>query len=200
MGKLDSLVDQRVDAFVAAVNSSPREALFLEEIPEQCRRTEHELGETFDWQIVRAADAAWLPEVERALPFRLPRTLRSLVARYVFPSFEAGPLMFFSVGCDADHLREFRWAIRGDRHMSPFLLKNGFVQFARPAGGSYDPVCLDFRDSRRKREPSVVRIDHEEILCNERLRILETLAPGLDVLLDETTGQLRSVAAKEPSA
>ncbi len=199
MGKLDLLTDRKVDAFVAAVNCSPCEHLSVEDIPPPCRQSESKWQGRFDWQIVRALDASWLSELERQLPFPLPPTVRSLISRYLFPSFDAGPLTFFSVGCDSDRLLEFRWAIRGDPHMSPFLLKNGFVQFARPAGGSYDPVCFDFRNSHRKREPSVVRIDHEEILCNERLRILETLAPGLDVLLDETTRQLR-VAVKEPSA
>jgi len=200
MGKLDSVTDDRVDAFVSAVNYSPREPRFLEDIPAKCVLSESEWPESFHWRVVASDGASWLAEVERQLPFPLPPTVRSLISRYLFPSFDAGPLMFFSVGCDADRLREFRWAICGDRHMSPFLLKNGFVQFARPAGGSYDPVCFDFRGSRRNREPSVVRIDHEEILCNERLRILETLAPGLDVLLDETTKQLRSATVGKPSA
>ena len=197
---LDLLTDDKVDAFVSAVNFSPREPHFLSDIPVRCVLSESEWPKVFHWRIVASDDASWLAEVERRLPFPLPPTLRSLVSRYLFPTFDAGTLMFFSVGCDSDRLREFRWAIQGDRYMSPFLLKNGFVQFARPAGGSYDPVCFDFRGSRRKREPSVVRIDHEEILCNERLRILETIAPGLDVLLEETTRQLRDVVAKEPSA
>jgi hypothetical protein len=199
MAKLDRLTNERVDAFVAAVNSSAREILFLEEIPEQCRRLEHEVGGMFDWRIVPAPDAGWLSELEGDLPFRLPSTLRSLVERYLFPSFEAGPLTFFSVGNETDRLHEFRWAILGDRYMSPFLLKNGFVQFARPSGGHYDPVCFDFRASHRRREPSVVRIDHEEILCNERLHIVETVAPGLDVLLEEVTRQLRSAASEKRS-
>ncbi len=88
----------------------------------------------------------------------------------------------------------------GDAIMWPFLLERGFLPFANPAGGSYDPVCFDFRDSSRKREPPVVRIDHEEILCYDGLKVLETVASGLDVILDEVTRQLRSRAAKTPSA
>ncbi|MGA8872725.1 MAG: SMI1/KNR4 family protein [Candidatus Acidiferrales bacterium] len=201
MGKLDKLTDQRVDAFVAAVNSSSREILFLEEIPEQCRRSESDLSEMFDWQIVRASDASWLPKLESELPIPLPPTLRSLVARYLFPSFEAGPLTLYSVGCERNlYSTEFRVAMTGDAIMWPFLLERGFLPFANPAGGSYDPVCFDFRDSSRKREPPVVRIDHEEILCYDRLKVLETVASGLDVILDEVTRQLRSRAAKTPSA
>ncbi|MGC2333760.1 MAG: hypothetical protein WA581_20090 [Candidatus Acidiferrales bacterium] len=133
------MTDDRVDAFVSAVNFSPREPHFLEDIPASCVLPESEFSEIFHRRIVASADASWLADVERRLPFPLPPPLPSLVSRYLFPSFDAGPLMFFSVGCDADHLREFRWAANGDRYMSPFLLKKGFVQFARPAGGSSDP-------------------------------------------------------------
>jgi hypothetical protein len=196
----DPLTDDKVDAFVSAVNFSPREPHSLRDIPAKCVLSESEWSETFHWRIVASAGASWLAEVESQLPFPLPPTLRSLVSRYLFPSFDAGPLTFFSVGCESDRLLEFRWAILGDRYMSPFLLKNGFVQFARPAGGHYDPVCFDLRGSRRKQEPKVVRIDHEEILCSERLRIVETIAPGLDVLLEEMAHQLRGQAANKPSA
>jgi len=200
MNKTESSANQRVDAFVNAVNCSPRETLFLAEIPEPCRLSESEWQRSFHWQIVSAAEASWLPELEGRLPFPLPPTLRSLISRYLFPSFEAGPLTLYSVGCESDPLMEFRSAILGDRFMSPFLLKNGLLPFARPADGSYDPVCFDLRGSRRKNEPALVRIDHEEILCNERLHVVESLAPGFDVLLEEVTRQLRSATAKEPSA
>ena len=74
--------------------------------------------------------------------------------------------------------------------MSPFLLKEGLLPFARPEDWSYDPVCFDYRRSQRKLEPAVVRIDHEEILCNERIRVVEVLAKGFDALLEELTRAL----------
>jgi hypothetical protein len=201
MGTPDSLVDDRVDAFVSAVNFSPREAHFIEDIPAPCVLSESEWSEIFHWRIVASEDAIWLADVERELPFPLPPTLRSLVSRYLFPSFDAGPLTFYSVGCDRNrYTTEFRIAMRGDAIMWPFLLERGFLPFAKPGGGNYDPVCFDFRDSPRKNEPAVVRIDHEEILCYDRLRVLEVMAPGFDVMLEEVRLQLRNAATKEPSA
>ena len=75
--------------------------------------------------------------------------------------------------------------------MGPFLFKNGFLPFARPADSSYDPICFDYRDSSGKVEPSVVRIDHEEILCHDRIRVIATLSRSFDPLIEEMTRQLR---------
>jgi hypothetical protein len=194
MSKIADLCDRRVDAFVAAVNFSPREALFEEEIPELCRMSQSGSPDWFQWQIVRSTGAEWLPDVERRLPFRLPPTFRSLISRYLFPSFEVGPLTLYSVGVsDPDESgMEFELAIFKDPFMSPFLLKNGLLPFARPADWSYDPICFDFRSSNRKSEPAVLRIDHEEILCNERLRVVETISPAFHELMEEMTHKLQN--------
>ena len=136
----------------------------------------------------------WLAGVESRLTFRLPPTFRSLISRYSFPPFEIGPIKFLSVGAEETHT-EFRFAVFADRFMSPFLFKSGFLQFARPAGGSYDPVCFDFRASARKSEPAVVCIDHEEILCNERIRVTESLSPSFYLLIEEFTRRLQSGGA-----
>lgn len=191
--------DFRVDAFVEAVNSSPHEVLFREEIPEACLQSEAEWPGAFHWQMAHSTDADWLAEVEHRLPFSLPPAFRSLLARYLFPSFAAGPLTFYSVGVRSpdSHGMEFRVAIFADRYMCPFLFKNGLLPFARPADVSYDPVCFDFRSSHRKSEPAVVRIDHEEILCNDRLRVREVISPAFDVLIAKMTKDLRSKASPD---
>jgi hypothetical protein len=172
--------DQRIDAFVAAVNKSGRESMPFEDVPVPCQRTEIDFHGCptgwCDWQIVPSTGAEWLGAVESKLPFRLPPTFRSLISRYVFPPFDAGPIQFFSVGAEETGT-EFRFAFLADPCMSPFLLQHGYMQFGRPKTGDYDPICFDFT-VRKKAEPPVVRIDHEEILCNERLRVIETISPA----------------------
>ena len=197
MSKKTELLDQRVDAFVAAVNSSPRGPLPVEEIPEPCKLSQSEAPDWFDWQIVRSTSTEWLTDLERRLPFRLPPTFRSLIARYLFPSFEVGPLTLYSVGVsDPDSTEmELKLAIFADSHISPFLLRNRLLPFARPADWSYDPVCFDLRNPSRKSEPPVLRIDHEEILCNNRLRVVELVSPRFHELIEDITRQLRSKAA-----
>lgn len=193
MSKRTDECDRRIDVFVRAVNASRREPLNGDEIPALCRRDAVNSTSFLEWQIVPSADATWLSEVESRLPYRLPATFRSLIARYLFPSFSVEPLTFYSVGVtDPQTTAEFRQAIFADRHLSTFLFKNGFLPFARPADWNYDPVCFDYRSKARKTEPSVVRIDHEEILCNSRLRIVETLSAAFYVLLEDMTKKLRS--------
>jgi hypothetical protein len=173
MGKTADICDRRVDAFVAAVNSSPREILFENEVPPECVTSITD--DDVKWKIVPSSGAPWLPEFEASLPFRLPRSFRSLIAGYLFPAFEAAPLYLYSVGVSVPEStgEELRLAIFADKFMSHFLLARGLLPFAKPEDWSYDPVCFDFRNSNRKSEPPVVRVDHEEILCNERLRIIE---------------------------
>jgi hypothetical protein len=188
MSKTSALCDRKVDAFVSVVNESPREVMFREEIPEACRLSGTDRAEISNWQIVPSKSADWLPDLERHFPFRLPRSFRSLIARYTFPLFVAGPITLYSVGNQGSE--EYRSAIF-DAFMWPFLLKERLLPFARPEDGSYDPVCFDYRGSSRRLKPAVVRVDHEEILCHERFRIVEALAESFDALLEETTRKLR---------
>jgi hypothetical protein len=194
MSKISEVSDQRADSFVAAVNAAPREILSADEIPEPCLLSQAEHQGWFYWKIVKSTDTDWLPELEARLPYPLPPTLRSLLSRYLFPAFGAGPLGFYAVGVSSAPnlaIAEFKEAIFADRFMSPFLLKRGFIPFARPSDWCYDPVCFDFRNSNRKSEPVVVRVDHEEILCDERLRIIETISPAFHELLEEMTHVLQ---------
>jgi len=45
----------------------------------------------------------------------------------------------------------------------------GFIQFARPADGCYDPICLDTNTRAPNREYPIVQIDHEQILSFGRI-------------------------------
>jgi hypothetical protein len=45
----------------------------------------------------------------------------------------------------------------------------GFIQFARPGDGSYDPICFDARRSANNREYPIVRLNHENILCRNEI-------------------------------
>jgi hypothetical protein len=192
MGKTADICDRRVDAFVAAVNSTPREILFENEVPPECVTSITD--DVVEWKIVPSSGAPWLPEFEALLPFRLPRSFRSLIARYLFPAFEAAPLYLYSVGVSVPEStgEELRLAIFADKFMSHFLLARGLLPFAKPEDWSYDPVCFDFRNSNRKSEPAVVRVDHEEILCNERLRIIETISPAFHELMEDMTRSVQN--------
>ena len=67
-------------------------------------------------------------------------------------------------------------AIFIDRFIAEATLTSGYIQFARPEGGSYDPICFDARRSLSNREFPIVRLDHEDILCRERIRSVATVS------------------------
>jgi hypothetical protein len=107
---------------------------------------------------------------------------RGLANSYTFPSFEIGGVEWFSNrgdGCDDD----IAHAPFSDRSLSSWLLSQGFFQFARPASGSYGPVCFDLNN--HPIDPVIVRIDHEDILLSHREKRMHRLA---DSLLDLLTG------------
>lgn len=64
-------------------------------------------------------------------------------------------------------------------------MHNGLIQFARPLDWNYDPVCFDAGFRAKNREFPIVRIDHEEILCNNRIRVKERLSDSFLALVLE---------------
>src|SRR2546427_12600439 len=56
------------------------------------------------------------------------------------------------------------------------LVTRCYIQFARPEGGSYDPICFDARRSVSNRGFPIVWLDHEDILCRERIRSVATVS------------------------
>ena len=112
--------------------------------------------------------APWIEDLEPKLPKRFPASFRSLLSRYAFPPFDAGDLSLFA-NTGTSNEEELSVAIFKDRVIADTTLKAGYIQFARPTSGSYDPIRFDARQARSNREFSIVRLDHEEILCRERI-------------------------------
>lgn len=123
----------------------------------------------------RVDSAPWVEALEAKLPKRFPVSFRSLVTRYTFPPFAAGGLSFFS-NTGVDSSEDLSAAIFNDRIIAGVALKAGYIQFARPESGSYDPVCFDARRAVSNREFPIVRLDHEEILCRDRIHVSERVA------------------------
>jgi hypothetical protein len=62
-----------------------------------------------------------------------------------------------------------------DRVMSPQLLAAGYLQIGNPQFYDYDPICITAQAEGV--EGRVVQLCHEAILCDDRLVILQELAP-----------------------
>jgi hypothetical protein len=50
----------------------------------------------------------------------------------------------------------------------------------------YDPVCFDIRERTKGKDYPIVKIDHEEILCNNRVKVVAELAPSFEKLMLQT--------------
>jgi hypothetical protein len=77
-----------------------------------------------------------------------------------------------------------------DKGLAEMLLPARLVQFGRAGGGNYDPVCFDLQATSDSDCP-IVQIDHEEILCNFRIKRVSAIAPSfrdLVATLDTFTG------------
>ncbi len=113
-------------------------------------------------------NAFWIDELETKLGKRYPPSFHSLLTRYQFAPFEIGGIEFFA-NTGSDDIDEMSVAIFRDPIISQTTQAQGFVQFARPADGSYDPICFDTSAQAHNREYPIVQIDHEQILSFDRV-------------------------------
>jgi hypothetical protein len=65
------------------------------------------------------------------------------------------------------------------------LLPAGYIQIGRPDTGNFDAICFDANAKASNREYPVVRIDHEEILCNWRVKVVQEVWPSFFAMVEE---------------
>jgi hypothetical protein len=121
------------------------------------------------------SEEPWITQLEQRLPKRLPVSFRSLVTRYAFPPLQVGELSLFG-NMGTDDVEEMSNAIFQHPIIAEGTLRAGYIQFARPATGNYDPICFDARRTATNREFPIVRLDHEELLCHDRIHVSEKVA------------------------
>jgi hypothetical protein len=171
-----------VGAFVAWVNASPRKPALEKDVPPFLRSGQSD-SPFCDWKIVQIDASERVRLLERKLPMPFPPAYRSLISRYAFPAFEAGRIFLFGNTGESAYY-DLSEKLFADEHMSKILMANGFLQFGNPQEGDYDPVCFDTRNGVE--EPPIVRLDHEDILCNSRIRITEEIANSFSDFLRES--------------
>jgi hypothetical protein len=77
-------------------------------------------------------------------------------------------------------------AITQDAHLTKALLSAGYIQFGKGPDVEYDAVCFDLNSRKKNRERTIVKIDHEESLCNNRTMVVAKLAPNFEQLVKDT--------------
>lgn len=173
-----------VDAFVERVNTRRRHRLLLKQVPPFLRQPSSDEndddGVSTDWRIVRVDNAASTASLEDRIGKSFPPSFRNLIARYCFPAFECGPLFLFG-NTGENTLWELSSTLFHDPHMSPVLLKEGYIQIGNPHEYNYDPICFAAMSSSG--EPPLVQLDHEMTLQFGKIRAVKTVAPSFVHLL-----------------
>lgn len=126
---------------------------------------------------IRGEDnATRLLALEEQLPKRMPQSFESFLARYSFPEFDVLGVTFFEWESDSNKYIVEASAPKGS--LSELLIPAGYVQIGRPEGGSFDAICFDLNQQAQNREYRVVQVDHEDILCNWKVRVTGELWPS----------------------
>ena len=119
---------------------------------------------------------------EERWPKRLPQSFESFLSRHSFPAFDVLEISFFGWDADSNGYTEEASTAKGS--LSELLIPAGYVQIGRPDTGSFDAICFDFNQKSQNREYAVVQVDHEDILCNWKVRVSEALWPSFIKLVE----------------
>ena len=117
-----------------------------------------------------------LGRFEEKLPRRLPQSFEFFLSHYSFPEFDAMGITMFGWESDSNLFTDNASAPKGS--LSELLVPAGYVQIGRPDTGSFDAVCFDLKGNNQNREYPIVQADHEEILCNWRVKLSGELWPS----------------------
>jgi hypothetical protein len=119
---------------------------------------------------------------ELKLPKRLPQSFESFLSRFSFPAFDVLGITLFGWDSDANPYVEEASAARGS--LSELLIPAGYVQIGRTDLGGFDAICFDWNSSAQNREYRIVQVDHEDILCNSKIRVVGELWPSFVKLVE----------------
>lgn len=141
-----------------------------------------------DLVIPQLTDAASLELIYAAIPIRFPSLLEKLLLSYRWYGADTNLCRVFP-NPPGEDLTGFLSHMRSDKIMFEFCLQNGFVLFGLGPDMRHHAVCFDARKSAHGRKYPVVKLDHEQILCNSRIKIMEQLAKNFDELVTLVVNQ-----------
>jgi hypothetical protein len=82
--------------------------------------------------------------------------------------------------------------VEKDEGLTESLIPAGYIKFGKGPDMDYDPVCFDIKSRTKHKDYRVVKIDHEEILCNCRVKVVAELAPSFEQLVRQTIERANS--------
>jgi hypothetical protein len=130
----------------------------------------------FEWRASKIiTDRSHLDAVYQKIPARFPPLYEQLVLSYRWAEIdiESCRLLPNPSGPDLSRLLK---EIERDPAIWENLIPAGYIQFGRGPDMDYDPVCFEIKSRSDSKDYRIVKIDHEEILCNNRVRVVGEVA------------------------
>jgi len=144
-----------------------------------------ELGQTH-WRPARVnTDRRCLDPIYAKLPGRFPPLYEKLILMYRWADTDLGAYTLLANPPGPDLSRLFG-EISKDPGLWQTLIPAGYIQFAKGPDYDYDPVCFDVSKRKKNYDCRIVKMDHEEILCNYRIKVAAELAPSFEDLVRQT--------------
>jgi len=138
-----------------------------------------------------------LEEIYVKLPARFPKLFENLVLSYRWAEIDLGTYTLLANPPGPD-LNEFFRQISKDPGLWEALIPAGFIQFGKGPDLDYDPVCFDIKTRKQGGDCRIVKIDHEEILCDNRVKVVAELAPSFYQLVLQTIERAKQRPSSEP--
>src|SRR6185312_3978003 len=128
----------------------------------------------------------FLDEIYAELPtqLRFPRLFEQLLLSYRWAEVDLGTYRLLA-NPPGNGLNGFFQKMSHPNFWDIFT-SAGFLQFGKGPDVDYDPVCFDIKTRKQGGDCRIVKIDHEEILCNNRIKVVAELAPSFYHLVLQT--------------
>ena len=144
-----------------------------------------ELGQTHWHPLKVSTDDHCLGPLYAKLPARFPPLFERLLLSYRWAEVDLQSYTLLP-NPPGRELSRFFEQISKDPGLWESLIPAGYIQFAKGPEYAYDPVCFDLKSRTKNGDCRIVKIDHEEILCNNRVKVVAELAPSFEELVRQT--------------
>ncbi|HEY1527837.1 MAG TPA: hypothetical protein VGH51_16510 [Candidatus Angelobacter sp.] len=131
-------------------------------------------------------------EVYAGLPARFPRLFERMVLSYRWAEVDLGTYRLLA-NPPGPTLGGLLRQMSQAPALWEALIPAGLIQFGKGPDLDYDPVCFDIKARKQGGDCRIVKIDHEEILCNNRLKVVTELAPSFYQLVLQTIDRASKV-------
>jgi hypothetical protein len=150
------------------------------------------------WKPVRVeTPVLQLDEVYAELPARFPRLFDRMVCSYRWAEVDLGTYRLLA-NPPGPTLGGLLRQMSQAPALWEALIPAGYIQFGKGPDFDYDAVCFDIKTRKQGGDCRIVKIDHEQILCYNRVKVVAELAPSFYQLVLQTIDRASKVRPITP--